>query len=113
MGASRPAARSAAPSGRASTGWKNESRIRRERISPAALPSAAPARALGPPKARPPGKFFHALSGTRFSIQSTPARMVQRIVRQGATRPYTTAYALGSGPHAYTYLIHLARHLVQ
>src|SRR2546427_4851608 len=71
------------------------------------------ARALGPPKARPPGKFFHALSGTRFSIQSTPARMVQRIERRGATGEYTVAYALGSGSHAYAYLIELDGHLFQ
>ena len=71
------------------------------------------AHALGPPKAEPPGKFSHALSGSRFSIESTRARMVQRIERQGATGEYTVAYALGSGAHAYAYLIELDGRLFQ
>lgn len=71
------------------------------------------ARALGPPKPGLSGKYFHAGSGSQFTIESTGSGMVQRIVRGGATGEYKIPYALGSGTHAFAYLIELDGHLFQ
>src|SRR5438477_172266 len=71
------------------------------------------AHALGAPKPGLSGKYFHAVSGTHFTIESTSSGMVQHIERGGAAGEYKIPNALGSGAHAFAYLIELNGHLFQ
>jgi len=70
------------------------------------------AHSLGPPR-EPSGKFTHSVSNTHFSIKSSDSRMVQQLERNGVAAEYTVAYAIGSGTHAFAYLIQLGDHLFQ
>ncbi|PYV13152.1 MAG: hypothetical protein DMG21_21710 [Acidobacteria bacterium] len=71
------------------------------------------ARSLGPPKPGLSGKYIHAVSGTVFTIETPGSGMVQRIKRGAATGEYKIPYALGSGTHAFAYLMELNGHLFQ
>lgn len=59
------------------------------------------------------GSFTHPTSKTRFSVESTDSKMVQRLERDGSSGDYVPAYAIGSGTHAVGYLIDLNHHLFQ
>lgn len=70
-------------------------------------------RSLGPPGRGPSGSFYHSVSGTRFSIRSSPGHMTQRMERGGITSEYSIAYSIGSGAHAVAYLINVGDHLFE
>ncbi|HME00054.1 MAG TPA: hypothetical protein VKM93_22330 [Terriglobia bacterium] len=70
-------------------------------------------RSLGRPTQQPPGSFVHQASNSRFSIESTDSRMVQRVERGGVKGEYEIAYQVGSGTHAFAYLIQIGGHLFQ
>ena len=71
------------------------------------------ARALERPKPEPPGTFIHSISHTHFTIETRNYRMVQRLERDGLAAQYDIAYAVGSGTHAFAYLIQIGDHLFQ
>jgi tetratricopeptide (TPR) repeat protein len=71
------------------------------------------ARSLAPPKAGLSGKFFDAFSRTHFVIQDPRSGMTQRIERGGATGEYHIPYAIGSGTHAFAFLVEINGHLFQ
>src|SRR5262252_4690529 len=62
-------------------------------------------RSLGPPGRGPSGSVEHTVSGTRFSVRSSPGQMTQRMERGGFSSEYPIAYSIGSGTHAVAYLI--------
>lgn len=74
---------------------------------------SAMAHSLSEAPSEPDGAFEHALSGTRFSIRSTPSGMVQRWERDGNSGELRVAYAIGSGAHAFGYLVQIGDHLFQ
>lgn len=71
------------------------------------------AHSLGHPGSEPSGKYFHATSKTQFTIQVSHGRMVQGMARGGVTSEYPVAYEIGSGTHAFAYVIQLGDHLFQ
>jgi hypothetical protein len=71
------------------------------------------AHSLGRPARAHSGTYFHALSKTHFTIQAGPGGMVQRMEREGVTSEYKVAYEIGSGMHAFAYVIQLGDHLFQ
>jgi len=71
------------------------------------------ARSLGPATREPSGQFTHSFSNTQFSIESREAGMVQRLERNGLSAEYNVAYTIGSGAHAFGYLIEIDHHLFQ
>lgn len=62
---------------------------------------------------QPAGEFFHAPSGTKFSISQAPDGMHQRITRGGVTGEYRVAYVVGSGHRAFGYLVQIGDYLFQ
>jgi hypothetical protein len=68
---------------------------------------------LGPPGRGPSGSFYHTVSGTRFSVRSSPGHMTQRMEREGLASQYSIAYSVGSGAHAVSYLIEVGNHLFE
>ena len=66
---------------------------------------------MGPPGRGPSGKFYHTVSGTRFSVHSSLGQMTQRMERGGLASQYSIAYSVGSGAHAVAYLIEVGNHL--
>ncbi len=70
-------------------------------------------RSLGRPTRQPPGSFVHQASNSRFSIESTDSRMIQRVERDGVKGEHEIAYQVGSGTHAFAYLIEIRGHLFQ
>ena len=75
--------------------------------------SSAMARSFGIPTATPPGDFKHALSGSIFKARSTGNGSVQMIERRGLSAQYPVAYEVGSGNHAFAYLIRMGNYLFQ
>lgn len=71
------------------------------------------AHSLGHPTPQPSGKYFHALSKSQFTIECNNSRMVQRMERDGVTSEYPVAYQIGSGTHAYAYVIQIGDHLFE
>jgi tetratricopeptide (TPR) repeat protein len=61
----------------------------------------------------PAGQFVHSPSKTEFNIGLTPTGMVQRLSRNGDTSHYSVAYAIGSGQHAFGFIVRQADHLYQ
>ena len=70
-------------------------------------------RSLGPASREPSGQFSHSFSHTQFSIESGETGMVQRLERNGLSAKYNIAYTIGSGAHAFGYLIEIDHHLFQ
>src|ERR1700733_12058062 len=54
---------------------------------------------IGPPSRRPSGNFYHDVSNTRFTIESSPGQMIQRMERDALTSQNKIAYSVGSGTH--------------
>jgi tetratricopeptide (TPR) repeat protein len=79
----------------------------------AGLAATPMGRSLAVPTRVPAGSFRHAISGTQFTVEYNGSKMVQRITRDGITARYEIAYQVGSGTHAYAYLIELDHHLFQ
>ena len=71
------------------------------------------AHSLGRPTPQPSGKFFHSLSKTQFTIDSNNSSMIQRMEREGVNSGYQVAYQIGSGTHAFAYVIQLGDHLFE
>lgn len=71
------------------------------------------AHSLSSPKREPSGSFIHSISNTRFTIDSNDTRTIQRLERDGATANHQIAYVIGSGSHAFGYLVQVGDHLFQ
>jgi tetratricopeptide (TPR) repeat protein len=76
-------------------------------------------RSSGPPAAVPPGKYFHAASKTQFVVDVSRPRdqaggkMTQHISRDGLSGAYDVAFAIGSGAHAFAYVVEIGGHLFE
>jgi len=70
-------------------------------------------RSLGAAGRAPSGEFTHSFSHTQFSIESGESGMVQGLKRDGLEAEYNIAYTIGSGAHAFGYLIEINHHLFQ
>ena len=70
-------------------------------------------RSMGRPEQGPTAQFTQAISQTRFWIKTSGTGMVQGLERGGLKGEYDIAYAVGSGTHAYAYLIERDGHLFQ
>src|SRR5579863_6917921 len=70
-------------------------------------------RSLGSPPRVPAGKFNHVVSGDQFVVEWDGARMIQRVERGGLHAEYEIPFAVGSGTHAFAYLIDIKGHLFE
>src|ERR1022692_4901049 len=66
---------------------------------------SAMAHSLSKATPQPDGSFEHAFSKTRFSIRSSSSGVIQRFERGGASSEQKIAFVIGSGVHAYGYLV--------
>ncbi len=71
------------------------------------------AHSLSSPRPQPSGSFLHSASNTGFTIRSGEVRTIQHIERNGASADHQVAYVIGSGSHAFGYLVQLGDHLFQ
>ncbi len=62
---------------------------------------------------QPDGFFEHAYSKTKFSIRSGSSGVIQRFERGREAGEQKVAYVIGSGAHAYGYLVQAGDHLFQ
>lgn len=74
---------------------------------------SAMAHSLSEPVRQPEGAFEHTFSKTRFTIRSTDSGMVQKFERGGEIGEQKVAFIIGSGVHAYGYLVQSGDHLFQ
>ena len=72
----------------------------------------AMARSLSRPVDQPSGSFLHAPSGTRFTITSNHG-LTQKLTRNGISAEYPVAYVIGSGTHAFGYLVRVGDYFFQ
>jgi hypothetical protein len=76
-------------------------------------------RSSGPAADAPSGKYDHAISKTQFTIDVSGrpgqpgAKMVQTIERNGVSGEYDVAFAVGSGTHAFAYVVDIGGHLFE
>ena len=71
------------------------------------------AHSLSAATGQPGGEFEHAFSRTKFTIRSGEGGMTQSSECGGERAEERAAYAIGSGAHAYGYLIQVGDHLFQ
>lgn len=71
------------------------------------------AHSLSETASQPDGRFEHGFSKTQFSIRSQPDGIWQRFTREGITGEQRVAYVVGSGAHAFGYLVRVGDHLFQ
>jgi hypothetical protein len=71
------------------------------------------ANSLFRPLKQPSGSFTHALSGSTFAVKSTPSAMRQSVERNGASGEFPVEYVIGSGNHAFGYLVRVGDYLFQ
>jgi hypothetical protein len=74
---------------------------------------SAMAHSLGTPAPQPDGSFEHTFSKTRFFIQSRASGVAHRFEREGESGEQKVAFVIGSGVHAYGYLVQAGDHLFQ
>ncbi len=74
---------------------------------------SAMAHSLSKPFPQPDGTFEHVYSKTKFTIRSTRSGMVQKFERGNEVGEQKVAYVIGSGVHAYGYLVQAGDHLFQ
>jgi hypothetical protein len=74
---------------------------------------SAMAHSLSEATPQPEGSFEHAPSKTRFSMLSNASGVVQRFERDGERGEQRVAYVIGSGAHAFGYLVRIGDHLFQ
>jgi hypothetical protein len=74
---------------------------------------SAMAHSLSEATPQPEGSFEHAPSKTRFSSRSNAAGVVQRFERDGERGEQRVAYVIGSGAHAFGYLVRIGDRLFQ
>src|SRR5579875_1269018 len=63
--------------------------------------------------AREPAGSFENAFGTKFTIYVDATGTWQRMERGGEASEYRVAYAIGSGNHAFGYLVQIGDHLFQ
>jgi hypothetical protein len=71
------------------------------------------ARSVSRPVSQPGGSFEHAFSATRFSIRSGAGGLTQRYERNTESGEWRVAWVIGSGAHAYGYLVQAGNALFQ
>lgn len=74
---------------------------------------SAMAASISTTASQPDGAFEHAYSKTRFSIHATPGGQIQSFQRPGESAAYPVAYVIGSGAHAFGFLVQIGDHLFQ
>lgn len=74
---------------------------------------SAMARALSLPAGQPRGTFEHAYSHTSFTTYADSAGLRQVLTRNGEVAEQPIAYVIGSGSHAFGYLVRVGDHLFQ
>lgn len=74
---------------------------------------SAMAHSLSATTTQPDGSFEHAASKTRFSIRSDRSGTWQRFERNGESGEQRVAYTIGSGAHAFGYLVQVGDYLFQ
>jgi hypothetical protein len=74
---------------------------------------SAMAHSLSKPTPPPDGSFEHPYSKTKFSIRSGSFGVIQRFERGREAGEQKVAYVIGSGAHAYGYLVQARDHLFQ
>ncbi len=74
---------------------------------------SAMAHSLSNATAQPDGSFEHSFSKTKFVIRSGPSGMAQTFERGGESGEQKVAFVIGSGVHAYGYLVQAGDHLFQ
>jgi cytochrome c554/c'-like protein len=79
----------------------------------AGFSATAMAHSLSSPIPQTSGTFLHAVSNSRFTIRSDGDRTIQHLERHGAGADYRVAYIIGSGTHAFGYLVQVGDHLFQ
>lgn len=62
---------------------------------------------------QPSGSFRHAISDTAFEIRTTPKGQIHTIEREGVRGSLPVAYVIGSGNHAFGYLVNVKGYLFQ
>jgi hypothetical protein len=70
-------------------------------------------RALSKPSGGESGEFFHAASGSRFTIRSNESTALHKLERKGIVAGHSIAYRIGSGNHAEGYLVRIGHALFQ
>lgn len=73
----------------------------------------AMAHSLSRTSAQPGGSFTHALSGSEFHIRSDAKGMTQTLEREGVTGTFRAEYVIGSGSHAFGFLVNVNGYLFQ
>ncbi len=71
------------------------------------------ARSMSVPQDQPSGAFIHRTSGTKFESRFLSGAMTQTAERGGIWAEYPIAYVIGSGNHAFAYLIRIGDFLFQ
>lgn len=61
----------------------------------------------------PDGVFEHGVSQTRFVVRSNASTMTQTLTRKRESQEQTVAFVIGSGNHAFGYLVQLGDHVFQ
>jgi hypothetical protein len=73
----------------------------------------------------PSGKYYHAISKTEFTIDvasgtgtgepngQSGGKMIQHIEREGIRGEYDIAFSIGSGTHAFAYVVDIGGHLFE
>ena len=74
---------------------------------------SAMAHSLSETTSLPAGSFEQVYSGTRFSIRTDASGIIQEFERRGESSTQRVAYVVGSGKHAFGFLIQIDRHLFQ
>jgi hypothetical protein len=74
---------------------------------------SAMAASIAPTAELPEGSFEHAYSKTQFSVRATAAGLLQSFQRPGESAEHTVAYVIGSGSHAFGFLVQIGDHLFQ
>jgi len=74
---------------------------------------SAMAHSLSRAASQPDGSFEHAASHTHFVIRTGAAGMLQELERDGEAEQQQVAYVIGSGTHAFGYLVRIGDHLFQ
>lgn len=71
------------------------------------------AHSLSETAAVPAGSFEQVISATRFSIRTGASGNIQEFERRGESSTQRVAYVIGSGGHAFGFLIQIEGHLFQ
>jgi hypothetical protein len=62
---------------------------------------------------QPAGEFTHAVSGSEFTIRSGPQGMTHTLEREAVSGTFNVDYVIGSGNHAFGYLVNVGGYLFQ